>query len=237
MLFVCLFTLYWVSPCVVLTMTCTTNKRIIVIPWAVKAVTVGKAPPFLTAHYTGVGWMFTMGHMSPTRDRQHPQGQRNRSQAERMHSGEDPEHVSTAWVKQTQAGANLRFGEGSTSHVVEKILTWWMKKIKQAMKGYPIPKPGPHMSGDLINAWTDAAGPSLNHVRGVGVAIPGYGWTFLSWPTWMEFMASPIWDNDNNCYMEVHTNKMSMLKELGALAALCMLNKHACSTNTHAIRR
>ena len=36
------------------------NKFIIVIPWAVKAVTVGKAPPFLRAHYTGVGWMFTM---------------------------------------------------------------------------------------------------------------------------------------------------------------------------------
>ena len=45
MLFVCLFTLYWVSHCVVPAMTCTTNKRIIVIPWAVKAVTVGKAPP------------------------------------------------------------------------------------------------------------------------------------------------------------------------------------------------
>ena len=39
----------------------TTNKHIIVISWAFKAVTVGKAPPpFLTAHYTGVGWMFTM---------------------------------------------------------------------------------------------------------------------------------------------------------------------------------
>ena len=38
------------------------NKPIIVIPWAVKAVTVGNAPPpFLTAHYTRVGWMFTMG--------------------------------------------------------------------------------------------------------------------------------------------------------------------------------
>ena len=60
MTFVCLFTLYWVSPCLVLTMTCTTNKRIIVIPWTVKAVTASKAPPFLTAHYTGVGWMFTM---------------------------------------------------------------------------------------------------------------------------------------------------------------------------------
>ena len=45
-LFVCLFTLYWVSPCFVPNVTCTTNKRIIVIPWAVKAVTVGKAPPF-----------------------------------------------------------------------------------------------------------------------------------------------------------------------------------------------
>ena len=83
------------------------------------------------------------------------------------------------------------------------------------------------MSVDLINAWTDAAGPSLNHVRGVGVAIPGYGWTFLSWPTWMEILSSPIWDHDNNSYLEVHTNKMSMLKELGVLAVLCMLNKHA----------
>ena len=44
-LFVCLFKLYSVSPCVVPTMTCTTNKHIIVIPWAVKDVTVGKAPP------------------------------------------------------------------------------------------------------------------------------------------------------------------------------------------------
>ena len=59
--FVCLF-IYTVfsSPCVVPTVTCTTNKCIIVIPWAVKAVTIGMAPPFLTAHYTGVGWMFTM---------------------------------------------------------------------------------------------------------------------------------------------------------------------------------
>ena len=54
MLFLCLFTLYWVAPCVVPTITCTTNKRIIVIPWAVKAVTIGKAPCFLTAHYTGI---------------------------------------------------------------------------------------------------------------------------------------------------------------------------------------
>ena len=34
------------SQCVVPTVTCTTNKCIIVIPWTVKAVTVGKAPPF-----------------------------------------------------------------------------------------------------------------------------------------------------------------------------------------------
>ena len=42
-------------------------------------------------------------------------------------------------------------------------------------------------------------------------------------------MSSPIWDQDNNSYMEVHTNKMSMLEELGVLAALCMLNEHACN--------
>ena len=93
----------------------------------------------------------------------------------------------------------------------------------------PVSKLGPHMSGDLINTWTDAAGPSPNHVRGVGVAIPGYGWTFLSWTTWMEFMSSPIWDQDKDSYMEVHTNKMAMLEELGFLAALCMLNEHACN--------
>ena len=85
------------------------------------------------------------------------------------------------------------------------------------------------MLGDIIKAWTDAAGLSMHHIRGVGVTIPGFGWTFLSWQTWMEFMSSPIWDKDNDTYMEVHTNKMFMLKELGVLAALCMLNEHACN--------
>ena len=126
-------------------------------------------------------------------------------------------------------GPIFDFGDGSNSHVVEATLVWWSTKIKRAVEGYPIPKPGPHMSGDLINAWTDAAGPSQNHIRGVGVAIPGYGWTFLSWPTWMEFMNSPVWDSKTNDYLEVHTNRMSMLEELGVLAALCMLNEHACN--------
>ena len=44
MFFVCLFTLYLVPPCVEPTRTCTINKQIIVIPLAVKPVTVGKAP-------------------------------------------------------------------------------------------------------------------------------------------------------------------------------------------------
>ena len=126
-------------------------------------------------------------------------------------------------------GPVFDFGEGQTTHVVEEALVWWSTKIKRAIKGYPIPRMGIQMSGDIIKAWTDAAGPSVHHVRGVGVAIPGYGWTFLSWPTWMEFMNSPIWDTDNDVYMEVHTNKMSMLEELGVLAALCMLNEHACN--------
>ena len=43
----------------------------------------------------------------------------------------------------------------------------------------------------------------------------------------MEIVASPIWDDDS--YMEVHMTKMSMLEELGILAALCMLNKHTCN--------
>ena len=112
---------------------------------------------------------------------------------------------------------------------MEETLVWWTTKIKRAIKGYPIPMTGIRMSGDIIKAWTDAAGPTMHHVRGVGVAIPGYGWTFLFWPTWMEFQHSPIWDEDNETYMEVHTNKMSMLEELGVLAALCMLNEHACN--------
>ena len=36
-----------------------TNKPIILIPWAVKSVAVGKAPTFLTVHNT-VGFMFTV---------------------------------------------------------------------------------------------------------------------------------------------------------------------------------
>ena len=35
------------------------------------------------------------------------------------------------------------FGEGSSSHLVKETLVWWSTKIKQAIKGYPIPKPGP----------------------------------------------------------------------------------------------
>jgi hypothetical protein len=126
-------------------------------------------------------------------------------------------------------GPIFDFSEGSSSHLVEETLVWWTTKIKRAIKGYPIPMTGIRMSGDVIKAWTDAAGPTMHHVRGIGVAIPGYGWTFLSWPTWMEFQHSPIWDEDNDTYMEVHTNKMSMLEELGVLAALCMLNEHACN--------
>ena len=56
---VCLFKQYSATPCVVTTMTCWTKNYIIVIPWAIKAVT-SRGPHFLTAHYTGVGWMFTM---------------------------------------------------------------------------------------------------------------------------------------------------------------------------------
>ena len=100
-------------------------------------------------------------------------------------------------------GPIFDFVEGSKSHVVEETLVWWMTKIKRAIKGYPIPKPRPHISGDLINAWTDAAGPSLHHVRGVGVAIPGYGWTFLSWPTWMETVSSPLWDEATGEFLEI----------------------------------
>ena len=121
-------------------------------------------------------------------------------------------------------GPIFDFSEGSTSHMVEETLVWWMTKIKRAMKGYQILKPG-----DMFYAWTDAAGPSFGHVRGVGVAVPWYGWTLLSWPTWMDTLQSPIWDEATNGFLEIHTNKMSMLEELGVLTALCMLNQHACN--------
>ena len=55
-------------------------------------------------------------------------------------------------------GLIFDFAEGSTSHMVKETLVWWMAKIKQVMKGYPIPKLGPHMSGNMIHAWIDAAG-------------------------------------------------------------------------------
>ena len=42
-------------------------------------------------------------------------------------------------------------------------------------------------------------------------------------------MSSPIRDKDSNSYLVVHTNKMSMLKELGVLAAVCMLNQQGCN--------
>ena len=74
-----------------------------------------------------------------------------------------------------------------------------------------------------------SSGTLTQPCEGVGVAIPGYSWTFLSWPTWIETMSSPIRDKDSNSYLVVHTNKMSMLKELGVLAAVCMLNQQGCN--------
>ena len=56
------------SPCVVLRMTSTTNKRMIVIPRAVKAVTVGKAPPFPYSplHRSGLDAYNGLGQMDET---------------------------------------------------------------------------------------------------------------------------------------------------------------------------
>ena len=62
-------------------------------------------------------------------------------------------------------GPIFDFSEGKTTKVVEETLVWWSTKIKRAMKGLQIPKPGTQMSGDIIRAWTDAAGPSYGHVR------------------------------------------------------------------------
>ena len=83
------------------------------------------------------------------------------------------------------------------------------------------------MSGDIFRAWTDAAGPTYGPVKGVGVTIPGYAWTIVSWPTWMETIKSPIWDEKTGELLEIHTNKMSMLEELGVLVGLSMINQYA----------
>ena len=58
-------------------------------------------------------------------------------------------------------GPIFDFGEGLSSHLVEETLVWWTTKIKHAIKRYPIPMKGPKMSGNIIKAWTDAAGPTI----------------------------------------------------------------------------
>ena len=87
------------------------------------------------------------------------------------------------------------------------------------------------MSGYIIRAWKDVAGPSYGHVRGVRVAITGYGWTVMSWPTWIETTQSPVWVDKTGEFQEIHTNKMSMLEELGVLVGLSIINQHASNKN------
>ena len=80
---------------------------------------------------------------------------------------------------------------------------------------------------DIIYSGTDASSPAPGHVRGVGVSIPGLGWTITSWPTWMGDLESPLWNNETQCFEEFSTNKMSVLEQLGILVSISLLNQYA----------
>ena len=119
------------------------------------------------------------------------------------------------------------FRECASTQLEEETQIWWITKLKRAISGLPIPHINKKSSGNIIYAWTDAAGPTMGHVRGVRVSIPGLGWTIKSWPTWMETFQSPVWDKELKEYEEFHTNKMVMLEELGVLILLSLLKQAA----------
>ena len=119
------------------------------------------------------------------------------------------------------------FVDGKSTQLVEETLIWWETRIKKALSSQPIPHIGRKSSGDIIYSWTDAACPKYGHVRGVGVSIPGLGWTITSWPTWMGSLESPVWNEERGEFDEFSTNKMSALEQLGVLISLCLLNESA----------
>ena len=117
------------------------------------------------------------------------------------------------------------FVDGKTTELVEETLVWWETRIKKSLHGHPIPHIGLRLSGDIIYSWTDAAGPTPGHLRGVGVAIPGLGWTMTSFPNWMGELASPLWNEEECRYEEFSTNRMSAFEQLGVLISVCLLNE------------
>ena len=119
------------------------------------------------------------------------------------------------------------FVDGKSEKLVEETLIWWETRIKRSLSGEPIPHIGRKSSGDIIYSWTDAAGPKYNHIRGVGVSIPGLGWTVTAWPSWMGDLESPVWNEEKGEFDEFGTNKMSALEQLGVLVSLCLLNELA----------
>ena len=119
------------------------------------------------------------------------------------------------------------FIDGKQTALVEETLVWWQTRVKRSLISQPIPHVGLKSSGDIIYSWTDAAGPTAGHVRGVGVSIPGLGWTVTSWPTWMGELESPVWNEETHSYEEFSTNKMSVLEQLGVLVSVSLLNQLA----------
>ena len=119
------------------------------------------------------------------------------------------------------------FFDGKSTKPVEETLIWWETRIKKALSGQLILHIGRKLSGDIIYSWTDAAGPKHNHIRGVGVSIPGLGWTVTAWPSWMGDLESPVWNKERGEFDKFSTNKMLALEQLGVLVSLCLLNESA----------
>ena len=63
-----------------------------------------------------------------------------------------------------RTGPLYDFVDGKSTKLVEETLIWWETRIKKALSGQPIPHIGRKSSGDIINSWTDAAGPKYKHI-------------------------------------------------------------------------
>ena len=114
---------------------------------------------------------------------------------------------------------------GLLSPAARTAFRWWSSGFLLAMEGSTIPFMGEQISGNALEAWSDAASPNFDHASGLGVVIPGHAWAVTIWPHWMALdptTHSPTQTSPDGDPPRFQCNRMSMFEGLGALVALAL---------------
>ena len=91
---------------------------------------------------------------------------------------------------------------------------WWVIRLQAMGIHSPILHPDPQEPSNALQAWTDAAGGSVDHVgAGLGGVLPPCKYFYMPWPQWIN-LGFPNGDG------VVFKSKLSCLEMLGPLVIL-----------------